>query len=110
MSAVRSSWWVNVAAGAVDVCRTEQTGSIRCDARFTVQAVAGAATHDADDGREIHFIRLKLRQSRAGFLNTRLQPQGWLGLQLPRLVEICVELKGSSSLCTNTGICRLGLM
>ena len=94
MSAVRSSWWINVAAGAVDVCRTEQTGSIRCDARFTVQAVAGAATDDADDGREIHFIRLKLRQSRAGFLNTRLHLQGWLGLQLPRLVEYLRRVEG----------------
>ena len=87
MSAVEPGWMVNVAAGAGDVCRTEQTGSMRRDARSTVQAVAGAATHQAEDGRKIHFIRLELQQSRAGFLNTRLRPQSWLGLQLPQALE-----------------------
>ena len=94
MSAAGPDWWINVAKGAGDVCRTEQTSSPRRDARFTAQAVPGAATHDADDGREIHFIRLKLQQSRAGALNTRLRPQEGLGLQLPRALKNLRRIEG----------------
>jgi len=93
MSAVGPGWMLNVAGGAGDVCRTEQTSSLRRDARSTVQAVASAEPLQADDGQKIHFIRLRLQQSRAGSLTTRLRPQGWLGLQLPRVPENLRRIK-----------------